>query len=650
MYPHQGPFALEQGRITTLDELVPPNTRTRTNSERTEASIRQIHESVSRIHQVRRKPSNNSITTADDSIIDAMDFDPRLLVPDPEWEFDSSSSSSSPGRSIATTRRSEASMAPTQRPTSLPPLAPIDTLTNISERERARWTENAPQSPAPLHATRRSVLESLIRPIALPSASSPDDPNTLLGQRIAAREAAGAGTTAPATNETSLRVSDMRTDLEQFGRLIRQRRAESAALLDLTTSGRRSVDVQAGSSPAADSPHTSSPSVRSPLSANPAAGAPWRSSRFFGPARERERSGSSIGSVETRQNSGQSTGRLSLLSNFGSIQNLASPLSATTGRPLLFEDQATFVDEPLSLAAPAAPLAIPAPEGGPRQTDTVLPRRRSYSTSNRRFPPTPSGDEFVQSISSANFMNEWEEAELERLLAESQNLSELSQPSAEPTIVQIDEQRRRLVEAQRQLMNSPLRRRQGVSRRLYTFRRDANSANVEDGSNEQRAPRAQRGWVRLDPDGNEIDTPAEFEAERQARVDTFSSFLGASRSPPSPRTIVSPSENSPMTRTQPSFDDDSAAPPRVRLASSRASANLRQNYAATMESLYGGHSSTRLLKQSELAKPLAGVVGSTTEYKPGLLPMPVEDMVDERRCHRSEGGMLVVTNKVFAGR
>lgn len=151
-----------------------------------------------------------------------------------------------------------------------------------------------------------------------------DDPNTALGRRIAAREAARdtsrEAAVHPQPNDIQQLVSVIDGDMQRFRIAARLRRSEpppteaSDRLGDPELRSNRSLDYE-----------TLRRATQNPTSF-----------RRFRPAR-----------VEPRQFSVQSSAshpsdRLSLLSNLSSVQNLATPTSSVLSRPLLFDEPVSY--------------------------------------------------------------------------------------------------------------------------------------------------------------------------------------------------------------------------------------------------------------------------------------------------------------------
>lgn len=331
--------------------------------------------------------------------LDAMNIDVRALIPDETW--DRLDMYDLPGRSQASTQPTRVA-APSQRPGSLPPLdvavGPFFLPSELSQpsssgvnspmdgmRERQRH---------PLQ-TRRSVLESLMRPnVRREYATNPEDPNTILGRRVAAREAAGssvppasAGPFSDAEQRAYLgRRPEMHHDLAQYRANLRERRTDPVVIQALAAPVRRSVDVQTVGTPESPSAALSPGAMRSPPSSAFPQGRRW----YRRPRSNQERTTSTATSSEGSQDNG----RLSLLSNMGSMHNLASPLSATVGRPLLFEEPDSFLE------ASSNPVPPPLP---PTATNVPYLRHESdgarpslYHLSRR--------EDYLQSISSANLI------------------------------------------------------------------------------------------------------------------------------------------------------------------------------------------------------------------------------------------------------
>ncbi|KAK7468481.1 hypothetical protein VKT23_002989 [Stygiomarasmius scandens] len=223
------------------------------------------------------------------------------------------------------------------------------------------------QSPSlltsPLSPPRQRLLppRTLQDPSLLRSREMSDDPHTLLGRRVAAREASGS------SNASDHHITEQ--DFEYIRNLARQRRSEPAfqRRIESSLDAMRREALEAHSRSLDNAVH--------PVSA----GAPIRGHmrRALRTSRidSRQPSSSNTSAVQSPRE------RLSILSNFSSVQNLPTPSSTTSSqRIILFEEPTSYTSLEESRMASVVTSEV---------------QGRSYVTTRRL---NAEGDEYVHTI------------------------------------------------------------------------------------------------------------------------------------------------------------------------------------------------------------------------------------------------------------
>ncbi|THU88463.1 hypothetical protein K435DRAFT_866286 [Dendrothele bispora CBS 962.96] len=253
---------------------------------------------------------------------------------------------------------------------------PLDTTMSTFSNSSSHVTPSSShpttssQSPSlltsPLSPPRQRLLppRTLQDPLPLRTRDTSDDPNTLIGRRVAAREASGV------SNSLDRYITEQ--NLEYIRNLNRQRLSEPALQRRIESS----LDAirqreNYGASRSLDNPGQTTTTV--------SAGAPIRGQMRRALRTSRIESRQSSGNNSTASSSHRD-GRLSILSNF-SVQNLPTPSSTTSSQRLI------LFDEPASYNSPEES----------RLASTVVNEvpGRSYVTTRRL---NAEGDEYVHNI------------------------------------------------------------------------------------------------------------------------------------------------------------------------------------------------------------------------------------------------------------
>ncbi|KAG6857632.1 hypothetical protein H0H87_010200 [Tephrocybe sp. NHM501043] len=183
-----------------------------------------------------------------------------------------------------------------------------------------------PPSISPIHPFRESRFSRMREYL-------PDDASTSLGRRVAAREAAGTANADPGSSTASSHwpryenhsadiLARLEREIEAFDGLSRQENAAGTPSANVRAFRRINSRLRVMNQSASQ--------------ANP----PNNSSLVPQPDSIRRRL---IGTFPSRSSTmSTQSDRLSLLSNF-SVQNLSTPVSATSSRPLLFEEPSSYV-------------------------------------------------------------------------------------------------------------------------------------------------------------------------------------------------------------------------------------------------------------------------------------------------------------------